>query len=252
MTTTRPIIAIVCCHKLVDSQQAQTVYQKYINAINFYGGNAILLPSTAADTDNFESLMSIIDGVLLTGSYSNVAPERYGATHFEDQLDLGRDELSFKLLAYADKFGLPLLAICRGLQEMNVYFKGTLHADWRDVKGFYEPHLPDSTQSMEVQYQPVHDIVIEKGARLAMFGAEWRVNSVHQQAIDKVGSRLQVEAYARDGLIEAISSPKHPFMIGVQWHPEFNYEKDKLSQFLFSQFIYHASQKNDSYLKLSH
>lgn len=242
MSASKPIIAIVCCYKMVDGQPAQAVYQKYVDAINFYGGNPILLPYTAADSENFKALLSLVDGILLTGSYSNVAPSRYGAMHVEEKQDLRRDELSFKMLAYADKSGTPLLAICRGLQEMNVYFDGTLYPDWREVEGFYEPHLEDSTQPLEVQYQPVHDVNIKAGGKLAEFGEQWFVNSLHKQAINKVGERLFVEALANDGLVEAISLLEHPFMIGVQWHPELNYDKDEMSKFLFTQFIDSAGQ----------
>ena len=160
MKNSRPIIAIVACHKMVDGQPSQAVYQKYIDAVNFYGGNPILLPNTAADSENFDALLAVVDGILLTGSYSNVAPARYGATHVEDKQDLGRDELSFKLLSYADRSGTPLLAVCRGLQEMNVYFKGSLYPDWREIEGFYEQHLEDSTQPLEVQYQPRYWVAI--------------------------------------------------------------------------------------------
>ncbi|WP_350560885.1 gamma-glutamyl-gamma-aminobutyrate hydrolase family protein [Psychrobacter sp. CAL346-MNA-CIBAN-0220] len=243
MHTFRPIIAIVSCHKMVDGQPAQAVYEKYIDAIHHYGGNPLLLPYTAADSVNFEALMAVVDGILLTGSYSNVAPTRYGASHVEEQQDLNRDELSFKLLAHADECGIPLLAVCRGLQEMNVYFDGTLHRDWREVEGFYEPHLEDKTAPLEVQYQPVHDVIIQSGGRLATFGTKWRVNSLHKQAIKEIGEQLFVEARAPDGLVEAISLVKHPFMIGVQWHPELNYAQDALSKFLFTEFINYASQR---------
>ncbi|MBH0064360.1 gamma-glutamyl-gamma-aminobutyrate hydrolase family protein [Psychrobacter sp. SZ93C1] len=242
MSTFKPVIAIVSCHKMVDGQPAQAVYQKYIDAIQYYGGNPILLPYTAADDTNFEALMSLVDGIVLTGSYSNVAPMRYGATHVEEKQDLNRDELSFKLLAYSAESGTPLLAVCRGLQEMNVHFNGTLHPDWREVEGFYEQHLEDKTQPLEVQYQPVHDVLIQPEGKLAAFGEEWHVNSLHKQAINKVGEGLFVEAVARDGLVEAISLIKHPFMIGVQWHPELNYAQDGFSKFLFTEFIHYASQ----------
>ncbi|MGP4713292.1 MULTISPECIES: gamma-glutamyl-gamma-aminobutyrate hydrolase family protein [unclassified Psychrobacter] len=244
MQPSKPIIAIVSCHKMIDGQPGQSVYQKYIDAVQHYGGNAILLPNTAAEDDNFEALMTMVDGILLTGSYSNVAPDRYGATHIEEKQDLGRDALSFKLLAYADKNDVPLFAVCRGHQEMNVYFEGTLYPDWRDVEGFFEPHLEDSTQPLEVQYQPVHDVLIQPEGRLAAFGDTWHVNSLHKQAINKVGARLFVEAVARDGMIEAISLLEHPFMIGVQWHPELNYAQDHLSKFLFTEFIDHARKKS--------
>ncbi|MBH0095846.1 gamma-glutamyl-gamma-aminobutyrate hydrolase family protein [Psychrobacter sp. NZS113] len=243
MPTSRPIIAIVSCHKMVDGQPAQAVYQKYIDAIQHYGGNPILLPYTAADSENFDALVALADGIVLTGSYSNVAPIRYGASHVEEKQDLNRDELSFKLLAYSAESGTPLLAVCRGLQEMNVHFNGTLHPDWREVEGFYEQHLEDNTQPLEVQYQPVHDVIIQLKGKLAAFGDEWHVNSLHKQAINKVGEGLFVEALARDGLVEAISLIEHPFMIGVQWHPELNYAQDGFSKFLFTEFIHYASQK---------
>ncbi|MBH0086454.1 gamma-glutamyl-gamma-aminobutyrate hydrolase family protein [Psychrobacter sp. SCQQ22] len=242
MPTSRPIIAIVSCHKMVDGQPAQAVYQKYIDAIQYYGGNPILLPYTAADSENFDALVALADGIVLTGSYSNVAPMRYGASHVEEKQDLNRDELSFKLLAYSAESGTPLLAVCRGLQEMNVHFNGTLYPDWREVEGFYEQHLEDNTQPLEVQYQPVHDVIIQPEGKLAAFGDEWHVNSLHKQAINKVGEGLFVEALARDGLVEAISLIEHPFMIGVQWHPELNYAQDGFSKFLFTEFIHYASQ----------
>ncbi len=93
-----------------------------------------------------------------------------------------------------------------------------------------------------MQYQPVHDLIIEPAGRLAAFGKKWQ-NSLHKQAINKVGERLLVEALAPDGLVEAISLSEHPFMIGVQWHPELNYEKDNLSKFLFTEFIHYASKQ---------
>ncbi|WP_367109444.1 gamma-glutamyl-gamma-aminobutyrate hydrolase family protein [uncultured Psychrobacter sp.] len=244
MQAFRPVIAIISCHKIVDGQSAQTVYQKYVDAINFHGGNPILLPNTAADGENFEAIMPMVDGILLTGSYSNVAPDRYGAVHIEEKQDLGRDELSFKLLAYAEEHNVPLLAICRGHQEMNVHFGGTLYPDWREVEGFYEPHLEDANDPLEVQYQPVHNINIKAGGRLTAFAEQFQVNSLHKQAINKVGARLFVEALANDGLVEAISLPKHPFMLGVQWHPEVNYDKDAMSKFLFTEFVNHASQRH--------
>lgn len=247
MKPVKPIIAIVCCHKMVDNQPSQTVYQKYIDAIEFHGGIAILLPNTAAEADNFSALMPMVDGIVLTGSYSNVSPKRYGATHIEEKEDLNRDALSFQLLDYAKNNDVPLLAICRGLQEMNVYFGGTLHPDWRTVGTFYEQHLEDSTAPQAVQYQPVHDVVIDESGGLAAFAKNqavtWRVNSLHKQAIDRVGDGLTVEAHAPDGLVEAISLSQHPFMIGVQWHPEVSYDNDELSKFLFREFIDHARRK---------
>ncbi|WP_019671901.1 gamma-glutamyl-gamma-aminobutyrate hydrolase [Psychrobacter lutiphocae] len=242
MTSSKPVIGIVCCHKIVDNQPSQNVYEKYTNAIHHYGGTPILLPHVIVEEDSFEPVMSMLDGILLTGSYSNVAPARYKATHKELKQDLTRDELSFKLLDYAKNKQLPLLAICRGLQEMNVYFGGTLHPDWREVGCYFEQHLEDSNAPLEVQYQPIHDVIINGGGHLSSFNNKWKVNSLHKQCINKVGEDLFVEATAPDTLIEAISLPKHPFLLGVQWHPEADYAKDEMSKYLFSGLIKHAKQ----------
>ena len=250
MQPAKPVIAIVCCHKMVDGQSSQAVYQKYIDAIHFHGGNAILLPHTTAEADNFTALMPVIDGILLTGSYSNVSPKRYGATHIEDKEDLDRDALSFQLLEYAASHDVPLLAVCRGLQEMNVYFGGTLHPDWRETGLFYEQHLEDGSLPLEKQYEPIHEVLMEETGGLADFvaahEATWRVNSLHKQAIDRVGEALHIDARAPDGLVEAISLSQHPFMIGVQWHPEVSYDNDELSKFLFREFIDHARKRHCS------
>ncbi len=242
MTNLKPVIGIVCCQKMVDSQPSQTVYEKYINAIYHFGGIPVLLPHVIAKSDTFESVLAMLDGILLTGSYSNIAPARYGATHKEPKQDVARDELSFRLLDFAKNNQVPLLAICRGLQEMNVYFGGTLHPDWREVGCYFEPHLEDSSQPLKRQYQPVHDVIINAGGHLSAFNSRWKVNSLHKQCINKVGEGLFVEAKAPDTLIEAISLPKHPYLLGVQWHPEADYKNDAMSKYLFSGFIEYAKQ----------
>ncbi len=245
-TKAKPVIAIVCCQKDVDGHLAQTVYHKYIDVINYYGGAPILLPYSVAESDSFASVMPMVDGILLTGSYSNVAPVHYGAAHHEDKQDVNRDNLSFALLKFATANQLPLLAICRGLQEMNVYFGGTLYPDWRKVDTFFEPHLEDGSLPLEAQYQPVHQVNLQQGGKLAAFNTAWRVNSLHKQAIHRLGAGLLIEALAPDNLIEAISLPTHPFMVGVQWHPEFDYIEDAMSNFIFTEFIQHAQQNKAS------
>lgn len=242
MTISKPIIGIVCCQKIVDNQPTQAVYDKYIQAIQFHGGAPVLLPHVISEDGSFETILSMIDGILLTGSYSNVAPQRYGATHEELKQDLTRDELSFKLLDFAKMRKIPLLAVCRGLQEMNVYFGGSLHPDWREVETYFEQHLEDSSVPLEIQYQPIHDIIIQSGGYLSEFNQRWKVNSLHKQCINKLGSGLVVEAIAPDTLIEAISLTEHPYFIGVQWHPEADYANDEMSKYLFSGFIEYAKQ----------
>lgn len=265
----KPIIAIICCHKVVEDENAQVVKDGYTSAIHKFGGIPVLLPAVLAeDNESLQHLLNKVDGILLTGSYSNVAPHWYGAMHTEDYTDLGRDKLSFQLIDYARKQNLPLLAICRGHQELNVAYGGILHPDYR-VAGFTETHVYPAHLPKENEYQPIHDLWIDTDTFLGEFvegfvengvedGAEgcletptmdnqaqikgkWRVNSLHYQCIAGLGDELQSMAIAPDGLIEAIYDPKHPFMVGVQWHPEGCVE-DELSQFLFSKFIEQANQ----------
>lgn len=237
-----PVIGVMCCQKIVEDQDAQTAHQKYIDSVNDYGAMPILLPSVLAEEENFQQIVTLLDGVLLTGSYSNVAPDRYGATHDEDYTDLNRDELSFKLLHHAKQSGLPVFAICRGLQEMNVAFGGSLYPDYREV-GFTEPHLPDNSLSIAEQYLPAHKIVIDGDSQLGNFEhRDWQVNSLHKQCINQLGKGVKIMAESPDGLIEAISCSEHPYLIGVQWHPEADHLEDELSAYLFKDFIRHAQQ----------
>ncbi|PIE46704.1 MAG: gamma-glutamyl-gamma-aminobutyrate hydrolase [Gammaproteobacteria bacterium] len=238
----KPIIGISCCTKTVENQNAQSVHQKYINCVNDHGAVPILLPTALAELSNFEQIVPMLDGILLTGSYSNVAPERYGASHEENYTDLNRDQLSFQLIDYAKNNNLPVLAICRGLQEMNVALGGSLHPDYREA-GYTEPHLPDSSLPIAEQYLPAHDIYIDKESQLAKFNHKvWKVNSLHKQCINQLGKDVTIMAKAPDGLIEAISYNNHPYFIGVQWHPEASHLDDDLSVYLFKDFVKHAQQ----------
>lgn len=155
---------------------------------------------------------------------------------FTEYLQVGINRLSIGVQSFsADK--LTTLGRIHDPQQAVTAIKAA-----REVEGFYEPHLEDSSAPLEVQYQPVHDVIIQPDGRLQTFGDKWHVNSLHKQAINKVGEGLFVEALAPDGLVEAISLLEHPFMIGVQWHPELNYAQDNLSKFLFTEFIHYASQ----------
>ncbi len=237
----KPVIGIVCCRKDIEGQLGQAAHDKYINSIVGFGGAPVLLPEQLVGSGDFSSVFDLLDGVLLTGSYSNVAPHRYNATHEEKQTDETRDNLSFSLLDYAVEKNMPVFGICRGLQEMNVYFGGTLYPNLFANPEFVEKHKEDEGADAEEQYAPAHAMYIKEGGVLAEFGTEYDINSLHKQAIKQLAPPLRVEGQAPDGLIEAMSHPKYDFMLGVQWHPEWKPKENALSTFLFNKFIQTAS-----------
>jgi putative glutamine amidotransferase len=213
-------------------QQGAHVYHqagdKYIRALTSVGENIVpfILPalfhelSTAAQ----QRLLSTLDGVMLTGSYSNLDPSYYLQGHIlsDDQRDPQRDASNWLLIEKLLDAKLPILGICRGFQELNVYFGGTLHHRVHEVVGMQD-HREDKLQSLDSQYDYAHTVALnDKGLLTEWFAPrrEIRVNSIHMQGIEKLGQGLQIEAKAADGLVEAFSLADYPFLLAVQWHPE--------------------------------
>lgn len=216
------------------------VGEKYALAVlKGAGGVPLLIPALAEEL-GLDELVSRLDGLLFTGSPSNVEPHHYAGTpSLPGTLhDPERDATTLPLIRRAVEAGLPVLGICRGFQEMNVAFGGTLHQRLHEVPGFMD-HRDDESQPLEVQYAPVHDVSLEAGGRLrALAGTDRvRVNSLHSQGVDRLAPGLDVEARAPDGVIEAFSvRGASAFALAVQWHPEWQVMTQPFSQALFAAF----------------
>lgn len=248
MNFKKPVVGIVCDVIKNGANAFHGAGEKYINAIA-HGANAIpiLIPAQPAgedlkslneffDTDFFEQL----DGVFFPGSPSNVEPHHYGdeKSATPDSHDPQRDGSSLPLIKLAIEKGIPLLAACRGMQELNVAMGGQLHQCLYQHAQFIE-HRENKNASRQVQYQAAHEVSLTaNGLLVKILGTNsHQVNSLHGQGIKTLGQGLTVEAYAPDGLIEAISCINDKsFALGVQWHPEWNFSQDKLSTALFKAF----------------
>ncbi|PIJ50861.1 gamma-glutamyl-gamma-aminobutyrate hydrolase [Erwinia sp. OLTSP20] len=236
----KPLIGVVMCQNQLAGHPVQSVHNKYLDAIFSAGGIPLALPhGLATSPELLENSMTVLSGILLTGSPSNIEPHHYGENGSEADSDAGRDRLAFALIEGVIRQQMPLMAICRGLQELVVATGGTLHRALSDIDGLRE-HREDSALALEQQYAPAHEVWVEPHGLLHQLlpGCEkfW-VNSLHSQGIRTPGPALRTEARAADGLIEAVSLPHHPFALAVQWHPEWQSESSALSRALFSGFI---------------
>jgi putative glutamine amidotransferase len=222
--------------------------EKYINAVA-HGANAIpvLIPAQPEGED-LESLSELIDadffeqldGIFLPGSPSNVEPHHYSdePSATPDYHDAQRDGSTLPLIKLAIDKGIPLLAACRGMQELNVAMGGELYQCLYHHKQFIE-HREDKSAPRIEQYAPVHEVTLAPDGVLASIlgQSSHQVNSIHGQGIKTLGKGLKVEALAPDGLVEAISCNENGnFAVGVQWHPEWQFKQDKLSSALFAAF----------------
>jgi putative glutamine amidotransferase len=240
MASARPIIGIPADRRIVGLHPFHMVGEKYARAV-LTASNAIplLIPSLGEEL-GMEELLSRLDGILFTGSPSNVEPRHYDGTPSAPGTlhDPERDATTLPLIRKAVNAGVPVLGVCRGFQEMNVVFGGTLHQKVHEVPG-YNDHRDDESQPLEVQYGPAHDVILEPGGQLRGMADTDRilVNSLHSQGVDRLGSGLVVEARALDGLIEAFRVERAAgFAVAVQWHPEWNVMSNPFSRALFAAF----------------
>ena len=248
MAPARPLIGIPADRRMVGRHPFHMVGEKYARAVIDAAGAAPLLIPSLAEELRFEELIERLDGLLFTGSPSNVEPHRYdgppsapGTLH-----DPARDATTLPLIRHAVDSGVPVFGICRGFQEMNVAFGGTLHQRLHEVPGLLD-HRDDESQPLEVQYGPAHDVTLEPGGLLRSLadGDRIRVNSLHSQGIERLGAPLAVEARAPDGVIEAFRvRAAASFALAVQWHPEWQVMTNPFSRALFAAFGKAASERN--------
>lgn len=237
----RPVIGIPCCLRSLGAHPAHLVVDKYIRAVaEGAGATVVLIPALGESLIDFETLLDGLDGVLLTGSHSNVEPIHYaGEPSAEGTLhDPARDATTLPLIGVALDKQVPLLGICRGFQELNVALGGTLHQQVQAVPGLMD-HREDKTAPQEVQYGPAHAVTLIAGGWLRgwLAGADSAmVNSLHGQGLDRLAPGLVVEATAPDGLVEAVRVESAPYALAVQWHPEWQFRQSPLSRALFTSF----------------
>ncbi|GAB3773464.1 gamma-glutamyl-gamma-aminobutyrate hydrolase family protein [Ramlibacter monticola] len=223
--TRRPVVGIVSCLKTPAGENPfYRVDCKYVDAVvDVAQCTPLVVPPIGARQD-VDDVLSVIDGLLFTGSPSNIEPGRYGQVlSVDEHFDTERDATSLPLLAAAIERQVPFFGICRGMQELNVHCGGTLHQAIHDQPGF-DDHRVRKEVSLDEQYGQRHRVNLVAGSRLqAIYGGRdaVEVNSLHGQGVSRVGRGLKVEALSPDGVVEALCvETSDTFQRAVQWHPE--------------------------------
>lgn len=244
-----PIVGIPCDVIRNGMHPFHGVGEKYINAVaNGAHACPLLIPAQGPGEDmeswrekqTIERLLETIDGLFLPGSPSNIQPHLYSQEQSltPDTHDPQRDNITLPLINAALARKIPILAVCRGMQELNVALGGTLHQRVHEIPGMMD-HRENKSLPREEQYQDAHEVRLTSGGRLATLvnSESIRVNSLHGQGMNRLGKGLVEEAYAPDGLVEAfrLEDASH-FVIGVQWHPEWRFRENRFSSALFNAF----------------
>ncbi len=219
----QPLVGLPTDHKQIGAHPFLVVGEKYARAVVEGAGALPVLLPTLQPALPLRHLLESVDGILLTGAVSNLEPHHYtDEPSYEGNLhDPNRDATTLALIPLAVEMRVPVLAICRGFQEVNVAFGGTLHQKLHEQQGFMD-HRENPDDPLEKQYGPAHAVSLVPGGLLAGLGPEsgTMVNSLHGQGVARLGNGLVVEAVAPDGLIEAFRLEGPGFLLGVQWHPE--------------------------------
>lgn len=230
-----PVVLLPACNRVLGDHPSHTIGRKYVEAVRLAGALPLVLPWL--EPGEIDAALDLAHGVLLTGSPSNVDPARFGEAVHDPSLPLDplRDSWTLPLARRALERGVPLLGICRGLQEVNVALGGSLHQAVHELPGVAD-HRSDDDDPVDVQYRPVHRVRVARGGVLqGIVGAEAAergldVNSLHGQGVHRLAPGLRVEATAPDGTVEAFTLPSsNGFNLCVQWHPEWLPAADPVS-----------------------
>lgn len=238
----KPIVLVPCDNRVYDDRPMQVLLQRYSDALRDQA-QVLTIPLPCTGKEDVEAYLSLADGIMLTGSPSNVHPSHFGQDVYDPELPLdpARDSITLPLIRRAVELGLPMLGMCRGLQEINVALGGTLHQSVHEVHGRHDHRGAKgrhgaTTDEVYALAHPVH--AVPGGCLAGIIGtADVIVNSVHDQGIDQIAPDLTVEALAPDGQVEAVSIATHPgFSLAVQWHPEWKPWESEASLRIFAAF----------------
>ena len=243
----RPVVGVIGnAYRIENRFTVQMVGERNLRALAEVTGALPLMFAASPDITDVGALLDTVDGVLLTGARANVHPKHFRgeANPKHEPYDLRRDEVALRLSEICVAQGIPLFGICRGLQEMNVAFGGSLHPEIRELPGRMNHRMP-RLENGEIHPDPTviyadrHDVrLLEGGAFAELLGCGTiRVNSLHGQGILEPGERVVVEGVAEDGTIEAIRIADAPgFALGVQWHAEYDPQRNPINRTLFEAF----------------
>ncbi len=236
----RPVIGILCNRFLAEnSRETQMTGRRNIDAVAAVAGCTPLMIPGLPDAVPVADLLDAVDGIVLTGGRANVHPRHYEEelTDRHGEMDEGRDGVALPLVRACVEAGVPILGICRGIQEMNVALGGTLHPEVAEIPGRHRHRMPKGCQDPAIIFELRERVRLRPGGVLAsMLGTETiSTNSLHGQAILEPGERVVVEGWAADETIEAITiAGARSFAVGVQWHAEYDAASDPVNRVLFS------------------
>jgi putative glutamine amidotransferase len=238
----KPIVLVPCDNRVFDDRPMQVLLQRYSDALRDEA-QVLTIPLPCTGKEDLDAYLALADGIMLTGSPSNVHPSHFGQDVYDAALPLdpARDSITLPLIRRAVSLGLPLLAICRGLQEVNVALGGTLHQAVQTVPGLHDHRGAKGRRDATTDevYAPAHPVnAVPEGCLAGIIGTDAvLVNSVHGQGIDQLAPALRAEAHAPDGQVEAVSIITHAgFSLAVQWHPEWKPWESASSRQIFAAF----------------